>query len=163
MTKSEEIKGTESIVVGVDGSTTSREALEWAAREAQLRASPLLVVTTWEYPTSFGMMPGWPEDLDFGADARRVLDEMVAALSKEVGANELRTEVIQGGPSLVLEDLSKGAALVVVGSRGHGGFAGLLLGSVSAHLAAHAHCPVVIVHHSRDASDSSQHAEGGRA
>jgi len=158
MSTTEKTQGAEGVVVGVDGSASSQEALKWAVREAELRGLPLLVVTTWEYPTSFGMMPGWPEGLDFGADAKHVLDEMVAPVSQEAGAIELRTQVIEGHPALVLEDLSKEAALIVVGSRGHGGFAGLLLGSVSEHLAAHAHCPALIVHAAKkEPSDGSQH------
>jgi len=144
------------VVVGIDGSDASREALEWAAREADLRELPLEVVTTWEYPIAYGQYPAWPDDFDFSVNARTTLDETIHSVLGERGDRPVSASVVEGHPALVLEDLSKTAALVVVGSRGHGGFAGMLLGSVSEHLAAHAHCPVLIVHGSRGTSTAKQ-------
>ena len=133
------------IVVGIDGSEHSKAALTWAAREAKLTGVPLTVVTTWEFPNSYGYPVPWPEDVDFAADAKIVLDETVTSVLGSSPTIELTGEVVEGHAALVLEDLSKTATLLVVGSRGHGEFAGMLLGSVSEFLATHAHCPLVII------------------
>jgi nucleotide-binding universal stress UspA family protein len=133
------------IVVGVDGSEHSKVALRWAAREATVTGAPLTVVTTWEYPNSYGYPVPWSEDIDFAADAKTVLDETVMAVLGASPTIELTREVVQGHAALVLEDLSETSGLLVVGSRGHGEFAGMLLGSVSEFLATHAHCPLVII------------------
>jgi len=133
------------IVVGIDGSEHSKVALKWAAREAGLSGASLTVVTSWDYPNSYGYPVPWPEDVDFAADAKSILDETITAALGATPEVELSREVIQGHAALILEDLSKTASLVVVGSRGHGEFAGMLLGSVSEFLATHAHCPLVII------------------
>ena len=136
---------TERIVVGVDGSEQSRAALAWAARQAKLTGAPLVVLTTWEYPTSYGYAVPWPGSVDFAADAKSVLDGAVAeVLGPETGI-DFTIEVLEGHAALVLKDASRTAALLVVGSRGHGEFTGMLLGSVSEFLATHAHCPLVII------------------
>jgi nucleotide-binding universal stress UspA family protein len=141
------------IVVGIDGSLPSRAALAWAGRQAVLTAAPLTVVTTWAYPTSAGFMVTWPENIDFEADARSELEKAVEDVLGPDPGIEVTTSVIEGVPSLVLVEESKAAALIVVGSRGHGAFAGMLLGSVSEFLATHAHCPVVII---RDGSSTPE-------
>ena len=133
------------IVVGIDGSEHSKVALAWAAREATVTGAPLTVVTTWEFPNSYGYPVPWLEGVDFAADAKTVLDETVTAVLGASPTIELTREVVQGHAALVLEDLSKTSGLLVVGSRGHGEFAGMLLGSVSEFLATHARCPVVII------------------
>ncbi len=133
------------IVVGIDGSEHSKMALAWAARQASATGAPLTVVTTWEFPNSYGYPVPWPENVDFAADAKAVLDETVAAVLGATPAIELIREVVRGHPAPVLEEASRTAALLVVGSRGHGQFAGMLLGSVSEYLATHAHCPLVII------------------
>jgi nucleotide-binding universal stress UspA family protein len=132
------------IVVGVDGSDTSREALVWAARQAELTGEPLVVVATWEWPPNFGAPMQWPADMNLEQDSRILLKESVAAV---VGGRRIDVEqrVVHGPALAVLEDESRLASLVVVGCRGHGELTGLLLGSVSEHLATHAHCPVVVV------------------
>jgi nucleotide-binding universal stress UspA family protein len=138
----------ERIVVGVDGSKPARAALAWAATQAALTAAPLTVITTWSYPTSYGYPMAWPTDMDFAADAK---SELEASIHDVLGTNppvKITASVIEGHPSLVLVDASKSAALVVVGSRGHGEFTGMLLGSVSEFVATHAHCPVVIIRES---------------
>jgi nucleotide-binding universal stress UspA family protein len=119
------------IVVGIDGSEHSKVALAWAAREATMTGAPLTVVTTWEFPTNYGYLVPWPEDLDFAAEAKTVLDETVTEVLGASPTIELTLEVVRGHAALVLEDLSKTSRLLVVGSRGHGEFAGMLLGSVS--------------------------------
>jgi nucleotide-binding universal stress UspA family protein len=139
------------IVVGVDGSQHSKDALVWAAHQAELTGASLVAVTSWTYPQSFGYMAPWPGDLDFEGDAKRLLDDAIAeALGPETVVPVVRT-VVAGHPALVLEDLSRTASLLVVGSRGHGEFVGMLLGSVSEFLSTHAHCPVVVLRGDEDA------------
>jgi nucleotide-binding universal stress UspA family protein len=87
------------------------------------------------------------EPIDWDARARTLLEDALAAVPVEGDVQVTRT-TLQGHPAQVLTDASTSADLLVVGSRGHGGFAGMLLGSVSAHVSAHAHCPVVVVRHS---------------
>lgn len=133
------------IVVGVDGSPSSKQALRWAVHQAQLTGSPVEAVTAWEFPMSFGMAPPLPADFDVDADARRTLD---AAIEEALGGSspiEVRRVVVEGHPALALVQASKGASLLVVGSRGHGEFVGMLIGSVSEHCVANAHCPVVVI------------------
>lgn len=134
------------VVVGVDGSEISEAALAWAATEASLRDVPLEVVLTWEYPPSYGWAPMWPADMDLGADAAKVLDDTVTAVLGDEPPVAVTKRVMRGHPAPVLHELSHNALLLVVGSRGHGGFSGMIIGSVSEYLAAHAHCPVTIVH-----------------
>lgn len=143
----EQAKG--RIVVGVDGSEGSLRALQWAAEEARVRAVGMLVVTCWQFPALVAAGPFQPpiaaEMLE--EDARETLETTVErALGPEVERDDVLAEVCEGPAPLRLVELSKHAAMVVVGSRGRGGFAGLVLGSVSQHLAGHARCPVVIVH-----------------
>ena len=135
------------IVVGVDGSDSSKAALGWSIRQAKLTGAPLQVVATWQYPTNYGWAIAWPENLDFAGDSAKVLDKAIeeAAADLESGpAVEITRSVFEGHPAVVLMKLAEDAALVVVGCRGHGEFAGMLLGSVSEHLATHAPCPVAI-------------------
>jgi nucleotide-binding universal stress UspA family protein len=132
--------GKPKIVVGVDGSESSRRALRWAARQAQLTGARLEVVITWELPTSFGWVPAYPSDFN---PAKAADDEVSAALADypDVVA---QTTVVEGHPAPSLLQASRGADLLVVGSRGHGEFAGMLIGSVSQHLVSTAHCPVLV-------------------
>ncbi|HEY2075372.1 MAG TPA: universal stress protein [Streptosporangiaceae bacterium] len=134
------------IVVGVDGSESSLAALRWAVRQAELTGAPLEAVSAWEWPVSYS---GWetpmPPDYDPADEAQRQLDKAVSAALTPADAIEVRRSVIEGHAAPVLEALSKTADLVVVGSHGHGEFAGMLLGSVSEHCATHCHCPVVVI------------------
>ena len=136
----------ERIVVGVDGSEPSSKALRWAADEARLRSATLDVVLAWQ-PAMVGAYPyGGTQAFDpreLEAAAKAALSAAVAALD----ATGLTVSQLLrcGSAASVLIEESKGASLVVVGSRGHGGFSGLLLGSVSQQVLHHAHCPVVIV------------------
>jgi nucleotide-binding universal stress UspA family protein len=137
------------IVVGVDGSAGSRAALRWAHAEAELRACPLEVVTVWQFPVmtslpAFGAVPP-PEDLSGAAEAslQEVLrDESVASSTTE----PVTATVAEGAAAAALLEVAADADLLVVGSRGHGGFTGLLLGSVSQQCTMHGPCPVVVVH-----------------
>jgi nucleotide-binding universal stress UspA family protein len=138
------------IVVGVDGSDPSKRALRWAADQARLTGAELKIVTTWEYPPTLGWAPPYPSDFDPDADARKALEETVDAVLGADPGVVLHLTVQEGHPAFVLTEAGKGAELLVVGSRGHGAFAGMLLGSVSEYCAAHAPCPVVVVRHSDD-------------
>jgi nucleotide-binding universal stress UspA family protein len=133
------------IVVGVDGSPCSREALGWAARQASLTGEPLTVVTTWSMPTSYGWSPPPPDSLDLQHEIATMQARVVNEVIGENPPFAVELQVLPGHPAPVLTELSADADLVVVGSRGHGGFVGALLGSVSEHLTTHARCPVVVV------------------
>ena len=132
------------MVVGVDGSENSRRALEWAFEEARLRNARLEVVHVWKTPH---MAPYELTAYNTKAceeAARRVLDEMVPE-RPSVEPVAVEKILVRGSAARGLLEASKGADLLVVGSRGQGGFAGLLLGSVGHQLACHASCPVVVV------------------
>jgi nucleotide-binding universal stress UspA family protein len=134
------------IVVGVDGSPESLEALRWSARQAQLTGCQLEAVMAWEFPmpAPFELSAqGW--DIDWAGNARTALD---AAITKTLQqGSKTKTSVIQGHAAEVLIAAAAGAQLLVVGSRGHGGFVGMLLGSVSDYVIAHASCPVTVIRH----------------
>jgi nucleotide-binding universal stress UspA family protein len=134
------------IVVGVDGSEASLEALREARRMAELMGCPLKVVRAWKLPVTAEEYP-YPLEYDFQDDAREQLAAALTAVFGDDLPQGLEQVVMAGTPARVLRDLSEDARMVVVGSRGHGGFAGLLLGSVSSAVAAHAKCPVLITHH----------------
>lgn len=142
------------VVVGVDGSESSRAALAWAATQARLIGAPLVCVSTWEWPATFGAPIGLPTSVDFEADARSELTQCVDKVLGAGGRDDVVELVVEGHAPQVLEDESKAASLIVVGCRGHGEFTGMLLGSVSGYLATHAHCPVVIVR--GDDADAAQ-------
>ncbi|HET9733471.1 MAG TPA: universal stress protein [Acidimicrobiales bacterium] len=136
------------IVVGIDGSDPSKEALIWAVDQARLTGAALRVVMSWEIPSAAYMTP-LPTGLDFDRDARQVVDDEVREVLNESSDVEVEKVVVEGHPAPVLLAQSKDADLLVVGSRGHGQFTGMLLGSVSEHCVSHATCPVVVVRHER--------------
>jgi nucleotide-binding universal stress UspA family protein len=137
-------QATGRIVVGIDGSEAATDALRWATRQAELTGSPLEVIMTWEWPASLGWSVPIPDDYDPETDVRQVLDAAVhLALAAHPGVTVDR-RVVNGHPARVLVDASKGADLLVIGSRGHGEFAGMLLGSVSEFCTTNAHCPVLV-------------------
>ncbi len=140
----EESPGPGRIVVGVDGSPSSLQALAWAARQAHLAGSTLEVVSTWEWPTSYGWAVPVPDDFDPEQDVRDSLEPAVAALQARFPDLHIEHHVVSGHPAPVLVEASKGADLLVVGSRGHGEFMGMVLGSTSEHCTANAHCPVLV-------------------
>ncbi len=131
------------IVVGVDGSENSKDALRWAAGQARLTGARLDVVMTWEVPVfPYGAWSG----CDVGADAKEMLDETVHEVLGGPGTR-LSASVMEGRPASTLLEAAKEADLLVVGRRGHGSFTGFLLGSVAERCVTHAPCPVVVVHH----------------
>ena len=134
-----------TIVVGVDGSEASVEAL----RQAQSLAVPLkatvVALACWDYPPVYDGYVAVGID-DFDVRAGEILAEAVhRAFGAETPAN-VESRLVQGHPRRMLIEESKSADMLVLGRRGHGGFGGLLLGSVSSACVAHAHCPVLIVH-----------------
>lgn len=133
------------IVVGVDGSPASVEALRWAAKQAELTGNRLEAVTTWQFPNEYDEIFFDDKTAPWSEPAARRLDEAVA----EAGIDEAAIDktVLNGHPVPVLVERCADAELLVVGSRGRGGFRGLLLGSVSASVMHHAACPVVVVRH----------------
>ena len=145
----------ERIVVGVDGSQGSVRALRWAVEEAVAREAVLEPVMVWQSPYDFGeelLYPVTEEKIAAGAKER--LDTAVA---EAVGDNRgvvIERSVLHGDAAQTLCDRSARSDLLVVGSRGHGGFAGLLLGSVSTKCAHHSRCPVAIVPKAGDVTAS---------
>lgn len=138
------------IVVGVDGSPPSRRALAWAVNQARETGTPLVAVAAWELPAGYGWPVPIPEDVDYEGDVRAELESAVDEVVPDRSGLDITTQVVNGHPAVVLQDMSASASLLVVGSRGHGGFTGMLLGSVSRHLTAHAACPVVVVREGGD-------------
>ena len=129
------------VVVGVDGSTSSRHAAQWASRYAAMTGSRVRLVVAWNWVMSFGY-PQLMEELRPEAHAKQLAEESIAAIDLPKDRVEVRVE--QGDPREVLVKDSADAALLVVGSRGLGRFEGPLLGSVSAYCIAHASVPVVV-------------------
>jgi nucleotide-binding universal stress UspA family protein len=140
----------ETIVVGVDGSACARAAVQFAACEAALRKGRLRIVCAWEIPPAVyagGFAPGLDQaTLDgFRAGAEAVAEEAVAAAKQPQSGIACEGKAVQGQPAEVLLEEAGDANLIVVGNRGHGGFASLLLGSVSHQVVQHAPCPVTVV------------------
>ncbi|WP_174535373.1 universal stress protein [Micromonospora chalcea] len=140
----------DEILVGYDGSADAAVALNWALDEAGRSGRPVrlayvfewLTVTGWIGP---GVAPGvWPDEA-----ARRQVEELVRKAAADAAADRpgltVHGEVFDGPPALVLQERSAEAGMLVLGSRGHGGFGGLLAGSTAVSVTAHAHCPVVVV------------------
>ncbi|MEU8246645.1 universal stress protein [Nonomuraea sp. NPDC048916] len=141
------------IIVGVDGSVASRAAVEWAANDACRMHLPLRIVHAVDHsPYQIARFPNddWPDALVRAG--QRFLAEAVALAHERQPEVEVTTEVVEGPAAVVLREQSKEATEVVVGSRGLGGFAGALLGSVSVHVAGQTRCPVVVVRGERRAT-----------
>ncbi|MEO6957699.1 MAG: universal stress protein [Antricoccus sp.] len=138
------------VVVGVDGSESSQHALRWAQFMAHATASNLEVVAAWQPYTALGSMGVglviMPSDWDPARDAEVALTATVDEVLGTQRPAGLTLTVREGNAAQILLEASAGARMLVVGSRGHGGFAGLLLGSVSAACTEHATCPVLVLH-----------------
>lgn len=143
----------ERIVVGVDGSAGSQEALQWALREARQRGANVEIVNCWALPylamSSGYALPFTTED-EISTEGHANIDKTMAACGKDIEAAkaadvDISTAVLEGDAWTSLIEASKGASLLVVGRRGHGGLSRLFLGSVSRQVATHAQCPVVVV------------------
>jgi nucleotide-binding universal stress UspA family protein len=130
------------IVVGVDGSPSSIHALEWAIHQAELTGGVIDAVIAWHFPANYGMpVADVPDVAGFAAET---LNKAIAE-ARQTSEVDIRPVVAEGNAAQVLLDLAEGADLLVVGSRGHGGFAEALLGSVGQHVVHHAPCPVVVI------------------
>ena len=139
------------ITVGIDGSAHSTRALDWALKEAAIRHAPVTVLTVHLVPAS-----GWtgnpitlPPDAAEEEKARQAAEELTLKATSQLGDAQppsVTVRAISGFPAQALIEASRTADLLVVGSRGAGGFARLLVGSVSSQVVHHAHCPVVVVH-----------------
>lgn len=137
-----------TVVVGVDGSPPSHKALAWAAAEAADHRADLVVVNAWEHtlppPTgSVSVSERYVPD-----PSQRTPEDFLQEITKVLGEDPpvlVQPRVKQGAAAKVLIEESADADLLVVGTRGHGGFKGLVLGSVSQHVAAYARCPVTVV------------------
>jgi nucleotide-binding universal stress UspA family protein len=143
------MKKWQRVVVGVDGSAGSRLALQAAVEQALEHDATLTVLTTWSQPVTAGA-PGyasydWISETDLSSVAKQEQADVLAGVLGAEPAVRLDQQVLEGHPAQRLVEASEGADLLVVGSRGHGGFVGMLLGSVSQHVAAHASCPVLVV------------------
>jgi nucleotide-binding universal stress UspA family protein len=139
-----------TIVVGVDGSNCAGEALKFAAHEAALRKARLRIVCAWEIPPAIyggGFAPVLDQETldDFRVGADGVVEEALAQAKELEPAVKCQSRVAQGQPADVLLQEADDADLIVVGNRGHGGFASLMLGSVSHQVVQHAPCPVTVV------------------
>ncbi|MDX6298801.1 MAG: hypothetical protein QOF53_15 [Nocardioidaceae bacterium] len=148
------------LVVGVDGSPASIDALKWAIRYAELAGGLVEAVTSWAAPDAGGAGFGAGfiavDDVDWSAIARQSQETALSqALSQTLpdGGASIKRTVVFDHPASALLAAAEGADLLVVGSRGHGGFVGMMLGSVSAHVVAHASCPVLVIRHAPDSAD----------
>lgn len=140
----EQPRDVNAIVVGVDGSAPSITALRWAQALAPLLKAHIRAVTCWQFQIAVGTFT--PLLWDPEEEARSVSAAAVAEAFDDAPPAGLETVTSQGSPAKVLVEESRTAEMLVVGSRGRGGFEGLLLGAVSAAVAEHAKCPVLVVH-----------------
>ena len=137
------------IVVGIDGSHNSSQALDWAMSEAALRDADLTVITVNSVPASYwtGQPVTLPGDEgkveEIRKSAQDAVDKSAAGLDKQ--PKSVSVVAINGFPATTLVDTSGGADLMVIGSRGGGGFGSLFLGSIASQVVHHAHCPVVVI------------------
>ncbi|MCK2221900.1 universal stress protein [Actinomadura sp. ATCC 31491] len=131
--------GRGEVVAGVDGSPDGLRALDFALAEARTRDVPLRVVRAWAWPQPAGFAPADRES------EQDVLGELRALVASRRPEGEVVTEVVHGHPVEVLKEAAAGAALLVVGSRGHGPLAGMIMGSVSQALLQHTPCPLAVV------------------
>jgi nucleotide-binding universal stress UspA family protein len=132
------------IVVGVDGSVPSKAALAWAVRQSRLTGAVVEAVIAWEFPSVTGY-PVVVADVDWEDLAEQIVTDAIREVGSSAEQPEIRRKVVEGNAAQVLLDESADAELLVVGSRGHGGFVEALLGSVGQHCVHHAKCPVVVI------------------
>jgi len=137
------------VVVGVDGSEESVQALRWAARYGAATGASVRAVLAWHYPTAASVPPVGltPPTVESEVEQRitAALADAVAKAGPDASAGQVESQVRYGHPAQVLIEESRQADLLVVGRSGHGAFVGMLVGSVSQHCVAAAECPVVVV------------------
>ncbi|GAA1974044.1 universal stress protein [Microbacterium pumilum] len=142
------------IVVGVDGSRSSIDALRKAAELADVFNAPIEAITAWQFPITYDQtLPTgiWSPEGEAADTLSRAIHEAFPSGKPE----NLTTQIAAGPPAAVLIKKSETASMLVLGSRGRGGFAGLLLGSVSTACTQHAHCPVLVMHSMKSQEDAS--------
>lgn len=156
------------IVVGIDGSHGSAAALRWALEEARLRGVEVHAVMAWQQPAAIGASSGTTYSLgvDPSSATQLVLAAVVEAEIERLRATRgeecsvvITCETLEGNAAATLIRAASGASLLVVGTRGHGGFVGAMLGSVSHHVVAHAQCPVVVVTNPSRTHDADAESE----
>lgn len=128
------------VVVGVDGSESSKQALRWAARHAEVTGAQLMPVTAWHLPELYAYATR-----DYEVDAANMLDGVLKEVLDPASTVPVTPRIVQGRAAPVLIAASEEADLLVLGARGHGAFTGMLLGSVSQHCVQHSACPVVVI------------------
>jgi nucleotide-binding universal stress UspA family protein len=138
------------IIVGIDGSSHSRRALDWAINEAAIRHAPLTVLTVQQVMRSFWAGPMiYPEDAEHAENARKMAqeetDEALGELAEDARPPEVTVLGVPGFPAEEILGVGRDADMIVVGSRGAGGFKKLLMGSVASQVTHHAHVPVVVI------------------
>ena len=144
------VDSTRRIIVGVDGSQGSKTALKWAMQQAGLTGATVEAIATWQDPAQYGTAYGWTsaafEGDTYATAITKSLDDTIAEVTAQLPHPvTVLPQVIQGHAVEALLHAAADAELLVVGSRGHGTFAGIVLGSVSQHCVQHAPCPVVVV------------------
>ena len=145
------------VVVGVDGSKESVEALCWSVGYARRTGGTVRAVTAWQhqiygYSSYAGVAMVFPDTRDLAAEARESLRRLVTDVVGDSQCPPIQQLVLEGHPAGVLVEQSKSADLLAVGARGHGAFTDLLIGSVSNHCVHHAACPVLIVRRQAESS-----------
>lgn len=135
------------VVVGVDGSDNSAHALRWAAEYARKYELPLVAIAAWGLPVTGGYSPYYGGQDDHSDELQDSTKTMLDTTIREAGLdeNEVQAHAVRDHPAHALLAAAKSARLLVVGARGHGGFVGMLLGSISQQCIQHAPCPVVVV------------------
>lgn len=164
-------KRTTVVVVGVDGSAGAKAALRWALAEARLRKATVRAVHAWTFGYIDGTAEGYPSLGSYTSlgidvsDVHRAAEDLLERAIADVGTDtegiEIERQVIQGRAAEILVQAASSRDLLVVGSRGHGGFIGLLLGSVSQQCVHHAPCPVVVVHSPKSMAAGHERADAG--
>lgn len=141
----------DTVVVGVDGSPESEQALAWAVRYARAAGAMVHAVLAWHYPSVAGGPPTGTAPASVTSEVEQsryeILDKAIRAACGDQPGLQIERKVVYGHPVQALIDESKNADLLVVGHRGHGGFKEMMLGSVSTHCVQHASCPVTVVRH----------------
>ncbi|MBK7167587.1 MAG: universal stress protein [Candidatus Microthrix sp.] len=134
------------IVVGVDGSDSARNALRWALTEASVRNLPVVVVNGWMEPTVVATFPGMASPIDaISKAASNLIEAELEMAAQDAAGVTVRVQAVSASGASALVDESRGASLVVVGSKGQGGLSRVLLGSVAQQVMCHAECPVVVI------------------
>lgn len=131
-----------TIVVGLDGSPASADALRWAARQAQLTGADLRAVSSWRWPNYITVRP---PGVDLAADTERTLNELVEQVLAGFDGLAVTRRVVEGPPGPALLTQAEDAELLVVGAKGRAAFPGMLLGSVAEYCVRNGNCPVVVV------------------